>query len=186
MRNAFADEITRLAERDPRIVLCPGDIGNRLFNTYKSKCPGRFYNCGVAEQNLIGVAAGLAMSGMRPVAYTIVPFLTTRVLEQIRVDVCYHHLPVVIVGVGGGLSYASLGATHHSCEDIAFLRMLPGMTRYGRTCERIRTWVYCSSNWVRAVACALTGRPGQWPRIAGSSMSNAPTPIVPNISNAAC
>ncbi len=128
MRNAFADEITRLAKRDSRVVLLSGDIGNRLFNTYKAACPERFYNCGVAEANLIGMASGLAMSGMRPVAYTIVPFITTRCLEQIRVDLCYHHQPVVIVGVGGGLSYASLGATHHSCEDIAFLRALPEMS----------------------------------------------------------
>ncbi len=128
MRNAFADEITRLAERDSRVVLLSGDIGNRLFDTYKAACPERFYNCGVAEANLIGMASGLAMSGMRSVAYTIVPFITTRCLEQIRVDVCYHRQPVVIVGVGGGLSYASLGATHHSCEDIAFLRLLPEMS----------------------------------------------------------
>ncbi len=128
MRNAFADEITALAEHDPRVVLLSGDIGNRVFDPFKATCPERFYNCGVAEANLIGMAAGLAMCGMRPVAYTIVPFITTRCLEQIRVDVCYHHQPVVIVGVGGGLSYAPLGATHHSCEDIAFLRMLPGMS----------------------------------------------------------
>lgn len=128
MRNAFADEITRLAARDRRIVLLSGDIGNRLFDRFKARCPAQFYNCGVAEANLIGMASGLAMSGMRPVAYTIVPFITTRCLEQIRVDVCYHRQPVTIVGVGGGLSYASLGATHHSCEDIGFLRLLPEMS----------------------------------------------------------
>ena len=77
---------------------------------------------------MIGVAAGMAMCGLRPVAYSITPFVTTRCLEQIRVDVCYHHVPVIIVGTGSGLSYASLGATHHSCEDIAFLRSLPHMT----------------------------------------------------------
>ena len=77
---------------------------------------------------MVSLAAGMAMSGMRPVAYTIVPFLTARCLEQIRVDLCYHNTPVVLVGVGGGLSYASLGATHHSCEDIGMLRLLPEMT----------------------------------------------------------
>lgn len=128
MRNAFAQELTRLAEYDERIMLLSGDIGNRLFDEFKAKFPDRFLNCGVAEANMIGVAAGLALSGMRPIAYTITPFVTTRCLEQIRVDLCYHHLPVTIVGVGGGLSYAGLGATHHSCEDIAFLRALPGMT----------------------------------------------------------
>lgn len=128
MRNAFARELTELAAADARIVLLSGDIGNRLFNDFKSRFADRFYNCGVAEANMMGVAAGLALSGLRPVVYTIVPFVTTRCLEQIRVDVCYHAAPVTIVGVGGGLSYAGLGATHHSCEDIGFLRMLPGMT----------------------------------------------------------
>jgi transketolase len=128
MRNAFADELLKLAEQDERIVLLSGDIGNRMFDKYKARFPDRFYNCGVAEANMVSMAAGLAMSGMRPVAYTIVPFLTTRCLEQIRVDLCYHHVPVVLVGVGGGMSYASLGATHHSCEDIGMLRLLPEMT----------------------------------------------------------
>ncbi len=127
MRNAFARELTRLATTDPRIVLLSGDIGNRLFDEFKTRWPERFFNCGVAEANMMSVAAGMAMSGLKPVVYTIVPFVTTRCLEQIRVDVCYHNVPVVIVGVGGGLSYAELGATHHSCEDIAFMRMLPHM-----------------------------------------------------------
>lgn len=127
MRNAFAHEITRLASEDERIVLLSGDIGNRLFDEFKDKCPNRFYNCGVAEANMIGVAAGLAMSGLRPVCYTIAPFITYRCMEQIRVDVCYHNVPVTIVGTGAGLAYASLGGTHHSCEDIGMLRLLPGL-----------------------------------------------------------
>lgn len=127
MRNAFAQEITRLAAEDDRIVLLSGDIGNRLFDTMKARCPGRFFNCGVAEANLVGMAAGLALGGLRPVGYTIAPFLTYRCLEQIRVDLCYHHLPVVLVGTGAGLAYASLGATHHSCEEMGMLRLLPGL-----------------------------------------------------------
>jgi transketolase len=128
MRNAFAKKITELAKKDERIVLLSGDIGNRLFDDFKASCPTRFYNCGVAEANMMGVAAGLAMSGLRPVCYTITPFLTYRCMEQIRVDVCYHHVPVVIVGTGSGLSYASLGATHHSCEEMGMLRLLPGLS----------------------------------------------------------
>lgn len=128
MRNAFARQLLHLAAADERVVLLSGDIGNRLFDPFKERFPERFFNCGVAEQNMIGVAAGMALCGMRPVAYTIVPFITTRCLEQVRVDVCYHDVPVVIAGVGGGLCYANLGATHHSCEDIALLRSLPGMT----------------------------------------------------------
>jgi transketolase len=127
MRNAFASEITDLAGRDSRIVVLMADIGNHLFDQYRLRFPDRFYNCGVAEANMIGVAAGLAASGFRPVCYTIAPFATTRCLEQIRVDLCYHGMPVLVVGTGAGLSYASLGATHHSCEDIAMLRVLPGI-----------------------------------------------------------
>lgn len=128
MRNAFAAKLTALAAEDERIVLLSGDIGNRLFDDYKARFPGRFFNCGVAEANMTGIAAGMALCGLRPITYTITPFATTRCLEQIRIDVCYHNVPVIIVGVGGGLSYAGLGATHHSCEDIAFLRALPNMT----------------------------------------------------------
>ncbi len=127
MRNAFAEEVTKLAAVDDRIVMLSADIGNRLFDTFREKHAKRFYNCGIAEANMISLAAGLASCGMRPVCYTIAPFITTRCFEQIRVDVCYHEMPVVIVGTGAGLSYASLGVTHHSLEDLAILRTLPGM-----------------------------------------------------------
>lgn len=127
MRNAFSDEILNLALSDERIVLLSGDIGNRLFDRFKEQMPDRFYNCGIAEANMISMAAGMASCGLRPVCYTITPFVTTRCLEQIKIDVCYHQMPVTIVGTGSGISYASLGATHHSFEDIALLRVLPGM-----------------------------------------------------------
>ena len=128
MRNAFAAELAAAAATNKKIVLLTGDIGNRLFDTFKSDFPERFFNCGVAEANMMGMAAGLALCGLRPVTYTITPFNTCRCLEQIKIDVCYQNLPVVIVGVGAGLSYASLGATHHGLEDIAVTRVLPNMT----------------------------------------------------------
>lgn len=128
MRNAFADELTKLGDQDSRVVMLSGDIGNRLFDKFKAKHPARFFNCGVAEANMMGVAAGLAMSGLRPICYTITPFITYRCMEQIRVDVCYHNVPVTIVGTGSGLSYASLGGTHHSCEEMGMLRLLPHLT----------------------------------------------------------
>lgn len=127
MRNAFADEVTRLGTQHEDLVLLSGDIGNRLFDNFKAQAPQRFLNCGVAEANMTGVAAGLALCGLRPITYTITPFNTARCLEQIRVDVCYQNLPVTIVGVGSGLSYAELGSTHQCCEDIALLRALPNM-----------------------------------------------------------
>lgn len=128
MRNAFASELTSIATQNKDVVLLSGDIGNKLFDKYKEAAPKRFFNCGVAEANMISAAAGMAMCGLRPVAYTITPFITSRCYEQIKIDLCYHNVPVVVVGVGAGLSYASLGATHQSCEDIAILRVLPHMT----------------------------------------------------------
>ena len=128
MRNAFADEVTKLGISDPRVVLLSGDIGNKLFDKFKVGSEGRFLNCGIAEANMMGVAAGMALSGLRPIIYTITPFTTTRCYEQIRVDACYHNVPVMIVGTGSGLSYAELGPTHHSCEDLAIMRVLPNMT----------------------------------------------------------
>jgi transketolase len=127
MRNAFADELTKLGREDPRVVMLSGDIGNRLFDKFRDAQPERFLNCGVAEQNMTGVATGMAMNGLRPFTYTIAPFATTRCLEQIRTDAAYHDAPVVVVAVGAGLSYAGLGPTHHACEDIAFLRAIPNM-----------------------------------------------------------
>ncbi len=127
MRNTFARVITEVARENPNVVLLSGDIGNKLFDDFKDHAPGRFYNCGVAEANMIGVAAGLGLNGFFPFAYTITPFITTRCMEQIRLDVCYHESPVTIVGTGAGLSYTELGPTHHSLEDIAMLRLLPGM-----------------------------------------------------------
>lgn len=128
MRNAFAEEIAKAAHLDDRVVLLSGDIGNKLFDPLKAVAADRVYNCGVAEANMTGVAAGLAMMGYRPFTYSITPFVTVRCLEQIRVDVCYHNLPVTIVGTGAGLSYAELGPTHHSCDDIGILRMLPNIS----------------------------------------------------------
>jgi len=127
MRNAFAREMTQLARERKDICLLSGDIGNRMFDKYKEIAPSRFLNCGIAEGNMMSMAAGMALSGLRPVVYTITPFTTTRCLEQIRTGVAYHEAPVVIVGTGSGLSYAELGATHHSLEDIAILRSIPNM-----------------------------------------------------------
>lgn len=127
MRNSFAQTMTELAKERSDVCLLSGDIGNRMFDQYKIVAPERFLNCGIAEANMMSMAAGMALSGLRPVVYTITPFTTTRCLEQIRTGVAYHEAPVVIVGTGSGLSYAELGATHHSLEDIAILRSIPNL-----------------------------------------------------------
>lgn len=127
MRTAFADEMTKLAATDERIVLLVGDIGNSLFNEFREKYPTRFYNCGIAEQNMVSMAAGMAASGFRPVCFTIAPFLTARCFEQIKIDLGYHNVPVVLAGVGAGLCYANLGPTHQALDDIAILRTVPNL-----------------------------------------------------------
>ena len=127
MRNAFARAMTELAQERDDVCLLSGDIGNRMFDQFKEVAPTRFLNCGIAEANMMSMAAGMGLSGLRPVVYTITPFTTTRCLEQIRTGVAYHEAPVVIIGTGSGLSYAELGATHHSLEDIAILRSIPNI-----------------------------------------------------------
>jgi transketolase len=128
MRDAFFAALTQAAERDERIWALTGDLGIGLFDDFCRVAPGRYLNVGIAEQALVGVAAGLAYAGQRPVAYSIAPFLTARAHEQVRVDVAMAHANVTLVGVGGGVGYGYLGPTHHGTEDLAVMRALPGMT----------------------------------------------------------
>ena len=128
MRNAFIRGLTALAESDDRVVLLTGDLGYKIFDDFAARFPGRFINAGVAEQNMVGVATGLALEGFRPFVYSIATFATLRCFEQIRNDVCYNDVPVTVVGVGGGFSYGANGPTHHATEDIAIMRTLPNMT----------------------------------------------------------
>lgn len=130
MRKAFANKITELAKKDKRIIVLSGDIGNKMFDNLKQDCPNQFYNTGVAEQSATGIAAGLATCGLRPFIYSIAPFVILRPFEFIKVDLCYHNLPVTIVGVGAGASYQSLGHTHESLNDIAIMKTLPNLTIY--------------------------------------------------------
>ena len=127
MRDAFVDALIETAEADKRIWLLTGDLGFRVLETFAEKFSDRFVNAGVAEQNMIGVAAGIAMAGNIPYVYSLGNFPVMRCLEQIRNDVCYHDLPVRIVALGGGLTYGSLGYTHHSVEDLAVMTSMPGL-----------------------------------------------------------
>lgn len=127
MRDAFISELTVLAEEDPSVFLIVGDLGFSVIEGFAAQFPDRFLNVGVAEQTMLGVAAGLAAFGYKVFVYSIANFPTVRCLEQIRNDVCYHDRSVTVVSVGGGLSYGNLGYTHHAIEDLALMRALPNM-----------------------------------------------------------
>jgi transketolase len=128
MRDAFLDKLTKLAAADKDIVLLTADLGFGVFEDFESRFPGQYFNVGVAEQNMTGLAAGLALEGKKVITYSIGNFPTLRCLEQIRNDACYHDLNITIVASGGGFSYGSLGMSHHATEDIAILRALPAMS----------------------------------------------------------
>jgi transketolase len=128
MRSAFFRALMAIAEHDSRVCLVVGDLGFGVVEPFAERFPGRFLNVGVAEQNMTGVAAGMAMCGKVVFTYSIANFPTLRCVEQIRNDVCYHRADVKVVAVGGGFAYGALGMTHHATEDLAILRSLPGMT----------------------------------------------------------
>ncbi len=128
MRNAFSRSLAEAAQRDPRLILLTGDHGYALFDEFRRVCPEQYLNAGVAEQNMVGVAAGLAKGGFRPVVYGLSAFVPVRVLEQIKLDVCYEELPVVFIGDGAGVVYSTLGTSHQCTEDIAALRALPHLS----------------------------------------------------------
>ena len=127
MRGAFFRALLESAEQDERVHLVVGDIGYGVVEDFARRFPKRFLNAGVAEQNMTGIAAGMALSGKIVFTYSIANFPILRCLEQVRNDVCYHNANVKIVAVGGGLAYGALGATHHATEDLAILRSLPQM-----------------------------------------------------------
>src|SRR5436309_15304303 len=117
MRAAFAQALVQAAKQDERVVLLTGDHGYALFDEFRQACPGQYLNAGVAEQNMVGVAAGLSKAGFRPVVYGLSAFVTVRVLEQVKLDLCYENLPALLVGDGAGVVYSSLGTSHQSTED---------------------------------------------------------------------
>jgi transketolase len=128
MRDALLARLTKLAAIDKDIVLLTADLGFGVFEDFESKFPGQYFNVGVAEQNMTGLAAGLALEGKKVITYSIANFPTLRCLEQIRNDACYHELNITIVAAGGGFSYGQLGMSHHATEDISIMRALPNMT----------------------------------------------------------
>lgn len=127
MRNVFIQELISLAESNERIALVVGDLGYSVVEPFAERFPDRFINAGVAEQNMTGLAAGMASEGYHVFTYSIANFPLFRCAEQIRNDIDYHNLPVTVVAVGGGLSYGSLGYSHHAIQDYALMRSFPNM-----------------------------------------------------------
>ena len=128
MRNKFADIIFQESKKDSRICALVADISPAgSMVDFRQSFPERFINCGVAEQSMIGIAAGLAMKGMKPFCYTISTFSLYRPFEMVRVDLCYQNLPVVVIGMGAGVIYSTLGSTHHTIEDISIASSIPNM-----------------------------------------------------------
>lgn len=128
MRKAFYDKLARLAASDKNIHFLTANLGYKFFDDIREFCPEQFLDTGVAEQNMIGLASGMALCGKNVYCYSIVPFLTMRACEQVRVDVCYHNLPVKLVGMGAGFTYGQEGFTHFGIEDMAVMRSIPNMS----------------------------------------------------------
>src|SRR5437867_1581064 len=128
MRAAFARTLTELAGHDSRILLLTADLGYMALEPFSERHPGRFFNVGVAEQNMVGLATGLAEAGFVPFVYSIVTFASLRPYEFIRNGPIVHRLPVRIIGVGGGFEYGSAGITHFGVEDVGVMRVQPGIT----------------------------------------------------------
>ncbi len=128
MRKTCLNQVFELAKRDPRVVFVGSDLGAGTLDEFRDEIPERFFMEGVQEQNVVGLAAGLAMEGFIPYVNTIATFITRRAYEQVALDLCLHNLPVRLIGNGGGVVYAPLGPTHLATEDIAIMRALPNMT----------------------------------------------------------
>ncbi|MFC1647353.1 transketolase family protein [Patescibacteria group bacterium] len=128
MRKTFINQLLDQAILNKDIILLTGDLGFTVFEEYQELIPDQFINIGVAEANMMGLAAGLALTGKIPIAYSIASFATARPFEQIKLDIALHKLPVVIVGIGSGLSYSTASVTHQALDDIAIMNTVPNMT----------------------------------------------------------
>lgn len=127
MRTETIDTLLAYAKANPDVMLLTADLGYSVLERFAEALPAQYANVGICEQAMTGIAAGLALSGKRVVLYSIANFPTLRCLEQLRNDVCYHDLPVLVVAVGGGLAYGAQGYTHHGIEDLGIMAMLPNI-----------------------------------------------------------
>ena len=152
MRNTVVNAIHAAARTNSDIVFLTADIGYSVIEPFQIELPAQVVNVGICEQNMIGVAAGMALAGKKVFVYTIVPFATMRCFEQIRVDMCYQNLDVTIVGVGGGFAYGTLGTTHFGLEDLALMRVLPNM----------KIVAPCDPTEAAALVPQILSTPGPW------------------------
>jgi len=168
MRVDFVKAVETTLDRDADALFITGDLGFNALEAFVVKFGKRFINAGVAEQNMIGLAAGLALIGMRPWVYSIAPFVSYRCLEQIRNDVCLHRLPVRIVGNGGGYTYGIMGSSHHALEDLAVLKALPNM----------QLLFPCANDQVAAAVALMSELMGpSYLRLAVSAFNTERTPL---------
>lgn len=130
MRQALSDSLVKAAQNNPKVILLTGDHGYALFDEFRKRFPDQYLNAGIAEQNMVGMAAGLARAGYFPIVYGLSAFIPVRVLEQMKLDVCHDNLPVIFLGDGAGFVYSSLGTSHQSTEDIAATRAIPNLAIY--------------------------------------------------------
>ena len=171
MRVDFVKAVRQVLAEDLEGVFLSGDLGFNALEELAKESGKRFINAGVAEQGMMGLAAGLALAGKRPWVYSIAPFATYRCLEQIRNDVCFHNLPVRIVGNGGGFTYGIMGSTHHALEDIAVLKALPNITLF----------FPCSNDHVAAAVTQIRSLPGPaYLRLSFSGFNTAVAPLDEN------
>ncbi|CAB1082065.1 Transketolase, C-terminal section (EC [Olavius algarvensis Delta 1 endosymbiont] len=162
LRDAFFDGVLALARNDARVLFLTADMGAFSLNQFRAELPAQFINVGVAEQNLINLAAGLALGGKKVFAYGIAPFVTLRCFEQIKVSLCCMNLPVTLVAVGLGFTYGSDGPTHHATHDVAVMRTLPEMA------------IYNPSDAVITAACAQIAYDGKGPQYIRIERGRAP------------
>jgi len=143
VRNSVVTSIKKIALKDKNVMLLSADMGFSVFEDFEKELPKQFLNVGISEANMVGVSAGMALSGKRCFLYTFAPFVSMRCFEQIRIDLCYQNLDVVLIGLGGGLTYAKEGSTHQSVEDIAIMRAIPNMK------------VFCPADPIEAEICIV-------------------------------
>ena len=166
MRKTFVQQLLQHFGTDPTLVLISGDLGYNAFETIQEKYPTQFINAGIAEQSMIGIAAGMAKNGRKVIVYSIAPFVTFRCLEQIRLDICLHQIPVLIVGNGGGYQYGINGPTHHALSDLACMSSLPHITcRIPADNQEVAQAI---DRWVEQPSCTYL-------RL-GESINHAPAP----------